>query len=724
MNPEFTSDGADATDQTAATFSAKAKDLQALRDAVVEAASVGGGLWLSYIFAFLYLTIATGAVTHKDLFLESPVKLPFLNVELPLLGFFVLGPLLFVVLHAYTLLHFTLLADKIGAFHTELQEQITDDQTRARLRRQLPSNIFVQFLSGPEDIRHGAVGWMLRWIARLSLVLGPILLLVFFELQFLPYHSELISWWQRLLILADLILLWTLWPSIAVGSRVSLRWRDLRRVRVTAYLALSLVPLLLVFTIATFTGEWLDDHLPSVGFPAPWTAEKQNQLTSLHELLVAGEIDYVRQRPLSVWSNRLVLPGIDVIDHAKFDSDAKFAAISATVLLRGRHLEGAILINAGLRKADFTGAFLDEADFLNADLRETKFECAQAGSATVCARLQGASLMLAQLQGASLNGAQLQGASLMFAQLQGASLIFARLQGASLIFARLQGASLNGAELQGSSFDAAELQGSSLDRARLQGASLNGAQLQGASLNGAQLQGAELDRAQLQGASLNGAQLQAASLDHALLWRTQTARLDAAGARILGSDFERRGADCPTGQESCDFTSASFAQLKTQIETVVPADSRVRTFKPRSDALARIARLDPDDKTIDEDLKPSTRQWIELANASPSDDDYQKGLADILHQIGCAADGAPYVSRRLIYPLQNRFTLGNPQPAVLARAFLEGQTVPGRAGCPKKTNDDFTRLKKRLRRPPRRPNRDRSSARYPMNGCGHAILTR
>ncbi len=78
-------------------------------------------LWLSYIFVFLYLAIAAGAVTHKDLFFENPVKLPFLNVELPLIAFFTLGPALFLIVHAYILLHFAMLAGKVGAFHTELE---------------------------------------------------------------------------------------------------------------------------------------------------------------------------------------------------------------------------------------------------------------------------------------------------------------------------------------------------------------------------------------------------------------------------------------------------------------------------------------------------------------------------------------------------------------------------------------------------------------------------
>jgi hypothetical protein len=83
-------------------FATKADDLEAIKKAVDEAASVGGGLWLSYLFVLFYLALAAGGVTHTDLFLESPVKLPFLNVELALLAFFFLAPILFIIVHAYT----------------------------------------------------------------------------------------------------------------------------------------------------------------------------------------------------------------------------------------------------------------------------------------------------------------------------------------------------------------------------------------------------------------------------------------------------------------------------------------------------------------------------------------------------------------------------------------------------------------------------------------------
>jgi hypothetical protein len=214
---------------TATGLVAKAKDLQVLRDAVVDAASVGAGLWFSYLFVLFYLLIAVSGVTHRDLFLQSPVKLPFLNVDLPLLGFFVLGPAIFLIVHAYVLLHFVLLAGKVGDFDAELRAQIADEEVRRRLRRQLPSNIFVQFLAGSREVRSGVMGFLLRLIAQISLVIGPIALLVFFQLQFLPYHNEAITWWHRIAVVVDIALLWTLWPSIARGETAGLAWSDLQR---------------------------------------------------------------------------------------------------------------------------------------------------------------------------------------------------------------------------------------------------------------------------------------------------------------------------------------------------------------------------------------------------------------------------------------------------------------------------------------------------------------
>src|SRR5208283_5516167 len=168
----------------------KADDLEEIKKSVEDAASVSGGLWLSYLFVLFYIAIAAGAVTHEDLLLERSVKLPFLNVELALLAFFVLAPFIVLIVHAYALMHFIMLGKKASSFHNELRRQFPDSETdtqksgvspdsaqkdiRDKLRRLLPSNIFVQNLAGPPELRTGIFGSMLKLIAVTTLVIFPI----------------------------------------------------------------------------------------------------------------------------------------------------------------------------------------------------------------------------------------------------------------------------------------------------------------------------------------------------------------------------------------------------------------------------------------------------------------------------------------------------------------------------------------------------------------------
>jgi hypothetical protein len=255
---------------TAATLADKIKDLDASRNAIIDASNLGTGLWLSFVFLLFYFAITAGGVTHFDLLSEKPPKLPFLSVDLPLVGFFYLAPLLFLIVHAYVLLHIAMLASKVGDFNHQLQDPQLKRPALATeaLRRQLPNNIFVQSLAGPSDIRTSVMGFMLRLVARISLVICPVALLVLFQLQFLPFHRWDVTWWHRVAVVFDIALLWALWPSIERGAITRIRLRDLRQRRVAA--TASLAPVLLVFTLATYPGEWLD-ATPSVLFlPTKW----------------------------------------------------------------------------------------------------------------------------------------------------------------------------------------------------------------------------------------------------------------------------------------------------------------------------------------------------------------------------------------------------------------------------------------------------------------------
>ena len=486
-DPPATALGPDATapDPTG-KFAKQAGDLDAIRKSVEDAAAVSAGIWLSYLFVLLYIGIAAGAVTHKDLLLENPVKLPFLSdVPLPLVAFFVLAPIVFIVSHAYTLVHFVMLGAKAGVFHDELFKQLPNaPDVREGLRRQLPSNIFVQFLAGPRDIREGGLGLILKAIAWSSLVVGPVLLLLLIQVQFLPYHLEWVTWVQRLAVFADVFLLWLLWPAVLDGQS-KIAWPRVWRHKV--FTVVSLVPIWLAFITATFPGELIDEWI------GPWEIIPQNRVTawlgqdgwtSIHNVLFHGKVDQTTLRRKSHFSDTLVIVDFDAMEAAKIADPEKFDAVKQTLILRGLNLEGAVFLNADLRKVDLTEA-----------------------------QLQGASLAGAQLQGAILDSAQLQGATLDWAKLQGANLNNAKLQGANLNNAKLQGAILSTAELQGATLDSAELQGASLKDAELQGAELQNSKLTGTDMSGAEVWHLNFDNASLIAVSVDGLNESAMSKD-------------------------------------------------------------------------------------------------------------------------------------------------------------------------------------------------------------------
>lgn len=583
-------------------FAKKADDLEAIKQAVDDAASVGGSLWLSYLFVLFYLAVAAGAVTHTDLFLENPVKLPFLNIELPLLAFFFLAPILFIIVHAYTLVHLVLLTDKAKRFYEALHRQIgegeghsQDELERRRairdgLERQLPSNIFVQFLAGPEDVRDGAFGFALRAIAWITLVIAPVLLLLLMQIQFLPFHSFSITWAHRLALLADLLLIWWLWREILSGRgkggqhrAASWSW--------ASFGLLSACALLLSWTTATFPGESQDNRL------AGWRVFATSDIlgrpikVSLHDWLFNSKVDSTTRRRWFPFSSTLVLSGLNIYEGLKLDDPDKAKWHDFVFRARGRDLKGAILDYATLSRVDFEGA---------------------------------------ELQGASLNGAQLQGADLFTAQLQGARVRGAELQGARLDFASLEGAWLD---------SSAQLQGASLVGAQLQGASFSYSNLEGASLNGAQLQGAQLD----------GTILRATDLSEANLWRSVGPTRDAPVALRLSADRWLPSARDIYGKVQ-PFDQAAYLDLRKMVVDSLPANSW------RDAAASRIDVLDcskTDSTLIPCDAKSASGEpsaWRKsLEDAEVGDSVYIKALAVALKALVCSGkENTIYVLRGIV----------------------------------------------------------------------------
>jgi uncharacterized protein YjbI with pentapeptide repeats len=529
-------------------------DVKALEQSVNDSAVRVSTIWVSFLVFGLYLVVAAGGVTHRQLMLEDPVKLPALNIDLPLVAFFVLAPLLFVILHAYVLVQVLLLARTAAAYNEALERNVVVASDRARVRQRLANTLFAQMFAGSPREREGLLGAFLRLMAWITLAIAPVLVLLTFEVRFLPYHGSLVTWSLRVLIALDLTGVLLLWRGV-LDARRDITWRGL--VERPAALLTALLLALFAGMVVTFPGE---RHTHWMRF-GDTVASECNNLFSV-----------------GIFTDRLSLEREVLIDTEKLAKIESATKVAGQKLSgngeRTRHFEGRDLScgrfgGTDLRRADFSrdtnlrGADLSFAQLQGADLSE--------------ARLHGANLRDAELQGANLSNAELQGAYLVAAQLQGANLSNAQLRGAVLthdilpIPARLQGANLSNAELQGANLREAGLQDANLGAAWLQGADLSNAQLQGANLNTAQLLGANLGSAQLQGADLSGAQLQGANLTAAQLQGAKLTRAQLQGAKLTSAQL--RGASLKeAGLQGADLSSAQLQAAQLGLAQLEAAD--------------------------------------------------------------------------------------------------------------------------------------------------------
>jgi hypothetical protein len=156
------------------------KEAEALAGALNHSAERAQTLSFSFLTFMLYLAIATGTTTHRMLFLESPLNLPVLNIALPLLGFYVLTPIIFVVFHFYMLLNLVLLARTAKSFESALAFAFPQDgEARENFRMRIENTLFIQLLVGGRLEREGLNAKLLSLMALITLALAPVALLLY-----------------------------------------------------------------------------------------------------------------------------------------------------------------------------------------------------------------------------------------------------------------------------------------------------------------------------------------------------------------------------------------------------------------------------------------------------------------------------------------------------------------------------------------------------------------
>jgi uncharacterized protein YjbI with pentapeptide repeats len=636
-----------------------------LQGAVNDASARASIAWLTFLTFAVYLAITVGSVTHRMLFLGGSVNLPVLKVDLPLLGFFAVAPLLFLVLHFYLLIQLVILRQKVLSFEEVLWRTTRVRSDRVLIRQGLNAFPITQLMAGPGRETPNFVTGLLSIVAFITLLLAPLAVLLQVQFVFLPYHDASISWLHRAAIIIDLLIVWALWFATRNRREVDATSRPTKRRLIYPAVMLfvagvaSGAVVFIVMVVATFPGE------------AIYNGKLQEYLSS--KRVIGGEADEIAGAPKSLLSNVIVLPG------QTFVEDEKLRKQGHSVSLRGRDLRGAVLMRSDLRQADFSGANLNGANLYRAKLQGASLSCIETSSA---GRQPGRDVVIELGDPVPLRWpfdgcTWMQGANLQEAELQGTSLDGAKLQGANLALGKLQGASLRAAWL-----DAASLLGT-----ELHGASLDGARFHGAALNGARLQGATIDKAEFDGASFGFTFVLLGRSEctrgcRSMLWpKTSVWRMTGLPASIGFATFEM------IDSTTQPFESKPFQRWREEIlNAIVDDTSRERVRE-------RLSALDPEAAEPSNPIPPDI--WKQLEADTVLGPETEGPIAEFLLDLACAPENAPHVARGLIR--NDRFgAAGLLLPEVIK--MLDADQCPGAMGLTRKDFEDLQRLAERRKR--------------------------
>ena len=452
------------------TMPPQPEDAKEFLDEANRASDPAWSSWLAFLLLLTYVVVTLASVSHKALLLNTPVKLPIVNADIPLVGFFQYAPALLLLVYLSLLVQHVVLARKYRKFTDAIASYKMETGTEHPARERVHSYVFSQIAAGPKP--NLITKFMMQLIVYVTFAVLPLITLLYFQIKFLPYHDVSITYWHRIAVILGFAMLILLTPLMQNTGPARRRWDIKVGPQAEAWeasgtqvlLVLLLLPIVLGFSwlMATVPNEWIDRRL---GFVAPTSVrvgpeEEAKLLNPLVRRIVYDRLPDDNDK--GWWRRWLLSHRVVIVEDTDLAADG-----DAKVVLRERNFRFALLNRSDLHRADLAWA----------DLRGTQMWKTLAKGKLKDAQLQGAFLKEAQLQGAQLNSAQLQGADLSNAQLQGAELSYANLQGADLRGAKLQGADLSYANLEGADLRGAKLQGANLAGAKVQGVDFASAEI-------------------------------------------------------------------------------------------------------------------------------------------------------------------------------------------------------------------------------------------------------
>ena len=563
---------------------------------------------LVVLIFFFYALLAVSSTTDMMFLRKGEIALPIIQASVPVVGFYLIAPLVLVLLHLHLLARLVLYAKEIYDSNGS-EETLSKNNGSKRTFREALSQLVRVSITLFSFEKKGLITEMkndnrmrsiVRIIFTVIFVLIPLTVLLIIQARFLSYQSDLITLFHQ-----SLITFYVVFQSIFIyklyrpmGKKLTyvpliitnlISVTHVKRVIYVSLVGLILFvfPLLFVWTVALVPDSTIEkiikfDLQQSIAgcfFPDWWKkygnkndlyqcdflgGERfiniQNEIITLrdpHPEIVGATIQMKNSSSPKIHCEHV--GELDLSERrfifANF-TDSKFHCVNMShTKLKNSTLVGADLHAVNLTRADLRGANLRAANLSTANLTYANLSTAN---------LTYAKLMHADLSWADLSDANLSGANLFEADIKNADLSGVVLWGADLKFAHVVGSNLNRADLRGADLGGAELYGSRLYEAQLGGAKFEGVKFEGAKLEGAKLYSANFSGSTPRGISLDKADGKRPKEWDNVLYNIKRglkeagdreSEIDARMAKIKQNAASALGYVSPTGTDHCNWST-------------------------------------------------------------------------------------------------------------------------------------------------------------------------
>ena len=372
---------------------------------ITEASKNSSTIYFLYIGFLIYCAFTVFGTPDRYIIFNEKVKMPILNIDVPLIGFMLMAPLVAIFLFVY-----------LQIYLGRLKWLIDLSTNYAPIER---GRLYPWMLNFPKDPESGFIKGLQNIIIKISLWGLLPLVLGLFAFWSLKTHDSLICYFVGITLIIGTISTLVFWC----------RYERVQR-KVPKFIKKNIDKVLLTLLMFIF-----------------------------EIVLLFGLI------PMSLSGRSF---GLDLSDEKLItEPEVEYEGIYWGHFIRA-HLEGANLSASILKRADFRYAYFQNADMKTAILEKANLLGANLLRANLLgAKLMEANLRQANLRQANLPYANLTKAYLMEANLRQANLMYANLMEADFFQTDLERADLTGAVLEGANLWEANLNKADLRRVNL-----------------------------------------------------------------------------------------------------------------------------------------------------------------------------------------------------------------------------------------------------------------